>query len=269
VTPQAAAMVPTQREARLMTPDEVQQHGADVLMTVNGRPVRYSALDGMISYLQGFTASGDDSARQQRAMLELIRLESTLAAFPESADVAAQQIKEARQLLDGGGEFGEVARQYSRGPLQEDGKVKITRNCPFGLAVEMAAFATDEGKLTDAIQGYTGYVLVQVDKKTKGTNPDGAPNPDLDQVEARMILVPYHPDPAEIDQVRNRAIMGPIEIAVRDDDALGKLPTLYRASTAKDEKLPIAPDTGDKEVEKKIEVKVEKTEKSAPQPRQG
>jgi hypothetical protein len=265
VTAVAAPVTPTQRQARLMTPKELQAFGADVLMTVNGRPVSYAALDQMLAYLKGFPASGDDSTRQQRAMLELIRLESTLAAFPESALAAEQQVQEALKRLQDGTEFGEVARQYSRGPLQEEGKIKVTRNCPFGLAVEMAAFATEAGKLSATIQGYTGYVLLKVDSATKGANPDGAANADLDVVDAHMILVPYHPDPAEIDQVRNRAIMGPIEIAVRDDDAFKKLPTLYQAMSPqkvpeKDDKKIEAADSGKQEEPKKVE-KVEEAAK--------
>jgi hypothetical protein len=80
-----------------------------------------------------------------------------------------------------------------------------------------------------------------------------------------MILVPYHPDPAEIDQVRNRAIMGPIEIAVRDDDAFKKLPTLYQAMSPqkvpeKDDKKIEAADSGKQEEPKKVE-KVEEAAK--------
>jgi hypothetical protein len=231
------AYAPAQRQARLMTDDERRKVAADTLMTVNGREVGKAGLENMMAYLRTFQSSGDDSYRTQKAMLEIIRIESTHASFPEGAAEAQQKITEAQQELAAGKPFGEVAQKYSRGPLQEDGKIRLTRNCAFGLPVEMAAFATAEGKVTAPVRGYTGWVLLQVDKLVKGANQDNTPNTDLDSVEAHMILIPFHPDPAELDAARNRAVMGPIDILARDDAVMQQLPPLYRPLPAQKENL--------------------------------
>lgn len=219
--------------ARRMTSEELQKYPEEVLMVVQGRPVRRADLQRTIDYLATVPAAGDEAARQQRATMEVIRLEAMLASFEESHTEAQSQIQAAAQELADGKTFAEVQNRYGRGPnLAAEGKVQITRFTPFGLEVEAVAFSTPEGKVSAPVRGASGYAIVAVDKVQKSDQDAG------DLIEARLLFVPYHGDPGEMDKVRNMAMTGQVDLVVRDDAALQMLPMGLRPQGAVQKGLP-------------------------------
>lgn len=218
------------REARLMTAKELDTFGADVLLTVDGRPVLQSDFSALRSYLDTLVAPDQPQdvqqrmaeSRDQRAMLELMRIETTIANAQEAATEAELTIGEALAEIRGGADFAQVAKKFAQGPLAEDAKVVITRNCPFGLLVEKAAFATEEGQTTPVVRGSSGYVVVKVEERKEGETPLAS------QVHGRMLMVPYHPDPAELDRIRASLVLGQVALALRDKAVIHFLPPQLR-----------------------------------------
>lgn len=242
--------------ARIMEPEESQEWGTDVLMTIGNRPIRQAALTSLTNYLKESGSAPTDDVRNQRAMLELVRIENTLASLPESTREAKMQIEQAAAEIVNGASFSETATKYSRGPLVGDATITITRNCPFGLFLEKEAFATEEGKVTPVLPGLTGYVLFEVKKHNKGETSA------TDTTEGRIILVPYHPDPRTVDEVRARAALGQVEMSLRDKDVINMLPAMLRPNKilpsesasptkAQDVKKPGQTDAGTPPVKKK------------------
>ena len=201
--------------ARRMTNDELKSLPEDVLLVVQGRPVRRSDLQPVLEYLATVPAAGDESSRQQRAVLEVIRLEAVLAAFEESRLEAESQIGDAVKELADGKTFAEVQNRYGRGPnIAQEGKVQITRFSPFGLEIERTAFTTPAGRVSEPIRGATGYAIVAVDKIQKSDQDAG------DHAEVRLMVIPYTSDPGDMDKVRNMAMTGQIDLVVAENQDL-------------------------------------------------
>lgn len=234
--------------ARRMSTEEQAKYPAEVALVVQGRMVLGKELEALVAYLKTLPGAGgsDEAALKMRASQERIRIEAVMAAFEESRAEAEGQVLAAKKELEEGKAFGEVQNRYGRGPnLAEEGKVQITRYSPFGLEVEAAAFSGTEGQVAGPLRGLTGYVLLHVDKIKKGDQDAG------DLVEARLLLVPYHGDPAEMDKVRSEASMGQVDLLVRDDAAMEMLPPNFR---------PMTPGKVTREVEA-VELKVDEPKK--------
>lgn len=237
--------------ARRMGTEEQEKYPAEVAFVVQGRMVRRDELEQLANYLKTLPGGngGNDAALVMRAAQERIRIEAVMAAFEESRAEAESQVQAAMKELGEGKPFGEVQNRYGRGPnLAQEGKVQITRFSPFGLEVEAAAFQGTEGKVVGPLRGLTGYVVLQIDKVTKSDQDAG------DVVDARLLLVPYHGDPLEMDKVRSQASMGQVDLLVRDDAAMEMLPPNFR---------PAAPGKVAREVEA-VELKTDEPKKEEP-----
>jgi hypothetical protein len=226
--------------ARLLSDDERTQYGKDVMMVVDGRPVTEEQVKSLVDYLGTVPASGDVPMREQRALLELIRVHNIAAHFRESAIMAEEAIRGAETDLANGGAFEEVMNRYGGIPEgQSDGKVKIPRFCKYGLLVEQAAFSTKPGERSKPVRGLTGWVLVHVDSITKGPTSDG------DIADVRMILLPYHSDPEQVDKARTLAVTGQVGVAVRTAEDMAKLPLFLQPKAKPDQgqgpKVPMQP----------------------------
>ncbi|MGE3175131.1 MAG: hypothetical protein AB7O97_21060 [Planctomycetota bacterium] len=227
IPPSAAAPI-QRREARLM--DEAERNGLpeNILMQVGGSLVNGSEYQQLLDYLATLPGVGGEPERRQRALLELVRIHAVLGSFPESMEAGMERIRSAATELAEGAQFDAVRAQYDTSKnIGKDGKVQITRLCPYGLFVEMAAFATEIGKVSTPVRGLTGYVLVAVDGITRGETSQH------DVVDARILIVPYHDNPAELDAVRLKAATGQVDVAVRTQELLDGLPAVYRVQAMK------------------------------------
>ncbi|MEY4673887.1 MAG: PPIC-type domain [Planctomycetota bacterium] len=254
-TPSAAPaavqnLAPTGMEpkvARVAGPDEVGSMPADVLMTINGRSVTSKDLAELVEYQKAFAASGNDELRNARAVVELLRIETAHAKFAESAEKALEAAQQALKMLDGGKPFGDVAKQFSKMPGADNGGELgwVTRNSYHGLAIERMGFTTKVGTHSGIFRSPLGYTILQVGKFEKGEHaPQVSEVPeegsedqkaankdprDRDKLQAKIILIPYGNDLAEVRNTQNDVAMGNLDIVVRNDEVMAMLPAMFRA----------------------------------------
>ena len=219
-----AMSAPQKKPATLLSDDQKKALGSDAMLLIEGRPIREAEFNTRKTYLEAAGSAPTEDVRNQRAMLELLRIEAAIGSYPQAAAEANKQMLDAQQEIQDGKEFVEVAKKYSRGPLVQDAKMTVTRNCPYGLLIEKAAFETPEGKATGIIRGLNGYAMIHVDKQNKDDDPRRC------SVEGRMILIPYHPDPGELQQIQSRVALGQVNLQLRDKDVINSLPVMMRPS---------------------------------------
>ena len=108
---------------------------------------------------------GEDEIHARHILIELP--EDTAEARVQSAE---QQIAEIQRRLDDGADFAEMARQYSDGPSGSDGGDlgwfgRGQMVAPF----EEAAFALEEGQISDPVRTQFGIHLIKLEgKRTTG-----------------------------------------------------------------------------------------------------
>ena len=222
-TAPAPAIPQKPQPARRMTSEEQEKYQGDVLMVVQGRAIRSSDFQPLVDFLGTVKDAGDLTSREQRVAMELVRLEAVLGSFEESQVEAKQQIDAAKKELDEGKAWTEVQNRYGRGPnMAQEGRIQVSHYSPLGIEVERAAFTTEKGKVVGPVRAGTGYAILAIDGMTKSDTDAG------DVVDARMIFIPYHGDPGDMDKVRAQAITGQVDLVVRDDAAMTKLPASLR-----------------------------------------
>lgn len=252
-TPSAASNVPASvlapgqepKKARVAGTDEVGSMPADVAMTINGRNVTFKDLEELVAYQTAFSASGNDELRKARAVVELLRIETAHAKFAESAEKALEASQQALKMLDGGKPFGDVAKFFSKMPGAEGGGDLgwVTRNSYHGLAIERMGFNTKVGAYSGIFRSPLGYTILQVTKFEKGEHtpqvaeegtedqkPAVQDPRDRDKVQAKIILIPYGNDIAEVRNTQNDVAMGNLDIVVRNDEVMAMLPAMFRVS---------------------------------------
>src|SRR5262245_50225907 len=255
------------KRARLMT-DEEKRGNADAVLLVDSRPVKDGALDELAAYLKTLPAqSTDENATYQRVTLEVIRLNSMLAAVADTVKDAEKQVAEAKEKLAKGTPFADVAKIYNHGPgLPEDGKITLAHFGRFGLSFEAAAFSAKEGTMLPPIQTMDGFVIAQVDKIVAGDAPERT------TLEMHLLQIPYLTDPKDMEQARQRAALGKIDIAVRDEKMFQRLPAFLQPlpsptiQPAKADDAPKAPkvDSADQDKPKADSVKKEPAKATPP-----
>jgi hypothetical protein len=211
------------KRARLMT-DEEKRGNADASLLVDSRPVKDAALDELAAYLKTLPAQAtDEKAAYQRVSLEVIRLNSMLAAVADRVKDAEKLVAEAKEKLAKGTAFADVAKIYNHGPgLPEDGKITLTHFSRFGLAFEAAAFGAKEGTMLPPIATMDGFVIAQIDKIVAGDAPERA------SLEMHLLHIPYLADPKDMEQATQKAALGKIDVAVRDEKMFERLPAFLQ-----------------------------------------
>jgi peptidyl-prolyl cis-trans isomerase D len=95
----------------------------------------------------------------------LLKVEPT--ATPADRDHARQKLTEIRTRIQGGADFAAVAKASSQaGDAAAGGELGIMRQDDhvFDPALQQAAFALDEGKLSEVIETKQGFELIQAEK---------------------------------------------------------------------------------------------------------
>jgi hypothetical protein len=222
VSPVQAMPMSTQpRAARVGNPDEFADHGNDVMLTVNGRPVTRGAYDQLMEHLAKTPNAGAEAQRSQRVLLELIQLEGIAAMFPDNE--AAERTGDLVGQLEAGKPIAELAKAVGTLPgAAEDGRIELTRNSMYGLRFEREAFATEPGRRARPFRTANGLVILQVDSMVKGATPE------QDKLVLHAIQVPYTPDAQQLQKVQASVSMGQIDVVVRDDQVLAMLPEMFR-----------------------------------------
>ena len=216
--PAVAAPPIAPRHARLMHPDEASGHPKNILVVVNGNPITQESVDELVAYQR---TPDDQRMRQMLAMMEMIRVQGIAAEFPDSdADV---KLPDILAKLAEGKKVSELVKEHStlKG-ADENGRLEVTRQSPFGLRIEQAAFTLEPGKASNPFRHREGVVLLQVESVEKGATPD------LDKVIAHALLLPYTDDPSALQKAENMVMMSQLEILVRDKDVMQMLPPAFR-----------------------------------------
>jgi peptidyl-prolyl cis-trans isomerase C len=105
---------------------------------------------------------------QVRASHILIKVEPTA----EEAEKAAAQLRigEIKQKLDEGGDFAELAKEFSEGPSgPRGGDLNYFGRGQMVPPFEEAAFALEVGQVSDVVETRFGYHLIKVSDKKEGT----------------------------------------------------------------------------------------------------
>ncbi|MCU0867304.1 MAG: hypothetical protein MUC36_26270 [Planctomycetes bacterium] len=213
------------KAASIATAEELGNHPQGTMLIVNGRPIAQASYDQLMKYLGTLPNAGDEAMRSQRAMFELIRVESTASTFEDNE--ATERMGELVAQLEGGKQIGDLIKDYA--PVaggNPDGSIEVTRNSVFGPWLEMVAFETAAGSRSRPFRTGQGLVLLQTDKVEKGASPE------LDKVIGKAILVPYSNDPEAMNKAQMAISMGQVEIKVRDQKALESLPAMFRQMAA-------------------------------------
>lgn len=224
-----AALSAPPRKAKVLEAAEGADLGADVLLLVNGRPIKQSEVNQLIDYLKGFPATdGADvvaaEAMAERAVRELIQIEVAHAAFLKEADAAAARMKQLQAQLEKGTDIGELIKTAPvNDPDREPGAAfTITRNSPHGLVLERMAFATKPGHATQIFRTPLGFTILRVEKFEKGTTPL------QDRADVRMLMIPYGPDLMEVRKALMPLHTGQLDIVIKDEKTRQLLPIQFR-----------------------------------------
>ncbi|MBL8723228.1 MAG: peptidylprolyl isomerase [Planctomycetes bacterium] len=219
--PAPTAAAPMMRKARVMTAEELGQHGQDVQATVNGLPVLAGQLNPLLEYLRSSPVSGDDTQRAQRVWFDVIRTQAMVASFPENE--AGARIADAYAELEQGKPVAEVVKNFGTVQgAQPDGSVEITRNSFLGTQFEQLAFTLKPGARSRPFYTAQGAAILVVDSVEKGQSPE------LDKVKAHAVQVAWQTDPATLQRAMTAATTGQVEVLVRDAKVLAQLPPLYQ-----------------------------------------
>jgi hypothetical protein len=217
------------REARVATPEELANHGNDTLLIVNGRAIPKSAFDEVMAHVAKSAAAGDEKARAQRVLFDLVRTEAIASAFEDNE--VAERTGDLMGQLEAGKSAAELAKAVGVVlGADAEGKVTVTRNCGFGPRFEQVAFATEPGKRSRPFRNANGIVLLAVTAFEKGETPE------QDRVTATAIQVPYTPDVQALQKAQMAVNTGQIDVLARDQQTLEMLPPLLRRSAAMQQK---------------------------------
>ena len=215
------ATSPGVKKARLMTDPERNGLRESVMMTVNGVELFQNEFDDLMFYLRSLDKAGDESMHAKRVLLELIRIKSVQAMYPENS--AEGTVSDVYAKMNKGKSMPELVKSYgSVLGASEDGTVEVTRNSFLGPQFEQIAFGLDEGKVSRPFRNVFGFVVFRADQVTKGAEPG------LDKVKGYAVQVKYDGDEQELNLAQAAAARGQADILVRDQKTLDMMPALYR-----------------------------------------
>lgn len=109
---------------------------------------------------------------------ERVRARHILVQAPENSDderkeEALKKIKEVQEKLKAGGDFAELAKEYSEGPTNvRGGDLGYFRRGQMVEPFEKAAFAMEPGQISDIVKTKFGYHIIKLeDKQPEGLIP--------------------------------------------------------------------------------------------------
>lgn len=110
---------------------------------------------------------------------ERVHARQILARFDANAPAdkkaqAKEKIETARKEIDGGKEFGEVAKEYSEdlGTKDRGGDLGFNERSAFPPEVATVAFELKPGELSQPIEGRSGYYLIKVEALKPAENKE-------------------------------------------------------------------------------------------------
>ena len=130
--------------------------------------------------------------------------------------------KEVQKKLEDGGDFAELAKEYSKdGSAENGGDLGVFKKGDMVAEFEEAAFALKEGEVSDIVQSQFGYHIIKLKKKTVMPFEDAK-----EQVEEQYMLQNAKDVPTVIDELIKES-----DIKVKDD----QFEDLFKVEEAADE----------------------------------
>lgn len=130
--------------------------------------------------------------------------------------------KEVQKKLEDGGDFAELAKEYSKdGSAENGGDLGVFKKGDMVAEFEEAAFALKEGEVSDIVQSQFGYHIIKLKKKTVMPFEDAK-----EQVEEQYMLQNAKDVPTVIDELIKES-----DIKVKDD----QFEDLFKVEEADDE----------------------------------
>jgi parvulin-like peptidyl-prolyl isomerase len=156
-----------------------------VILSVNGQHIHSDEVNELVSYYQTYRTESNASLIR-RAIATIIPQKVMLAELALEAKQLAQQVQQIANLIADGGDFGEVAQQYSQDSEAPtaDGRYTFAREntvYPF----DIYSFTTQAKAVSIPFPTKYGYHILQPLKFIAGETPA-----DL-QVEVRHILLMF------------------------------------------------------------------------------
>ncbi len=130
--------------------------------------------------------------------------------------------KEVQKKLEDGGDFAELAKEYSKdGSAENGGDLGVFKKGDMVAEFEEAAFALKEDEVSDIVQSQFGYHIIKLKKKTVMPFEDAK-----EQVEEQYMLQNAKDVPTVIDELIKES-----DIKVKDD----QFEDLFKVEEAADE----------------------------------
>lgn len=203
-------------ERRLLSDEEKERLGPDVIMTVDGEPATKAEFDDVYAYMASRPKSGDETKNKRDAMRALVIQKAALAHFKDKAPAAREKMAAVEELLADGGDFAEIAKTHSQCPTASlGGDLGMFERGVMDPIFEQAAFQTKVGQTSGVIQSAFGYHIVKVTGHQDG---------DREQVRASHILIMFDADQQAIRQTMMDAMNGNVELAFATDEWAGLSP---------------------------------------------
>lgn len=214
------------KRAKLLSAEEKRTLLPDVIMTVNGIPIREQRLTDMVEYLQSYRPDVTHEELAGQAILALAAGEWPKSHFARFRSEVGQKIRDIHSAATKGADFAGLAKNQSEDRVSGEmgGDLGfIGRDCEYGLNFAMAAFSLQrDGQVSGIVSSPTGLHVLQRTGFEKGDTPD------QDQVRISHVMVLHAPVPDEVRQTLNAVVNGRAEIKVRDPELLRMMPKPYR-----------------------------------------
>jgi parvulin-like peptidyl-prolyl isomerase/tetratricopeptide (TPR) repeat protein len=116
--------------------------------------------------LQAYFEENREKYVKEEVRVSHILIKVAQDAPEEDVQSASRKIQELRAQLEAGADFAELARKHSQDPLtrEEGGKLGYFERgrSPYGEEFEEAAFALEEGEISDPVRTDAGFHLIQL-----------------------------------------------------------------------------------------------------------
>ena len=155
--------------------------------------------------VEEFYKTYQDSLPKMKASVDISHILMQITPSEESVQQAFQRIKEIQQKLEQGDNFVELARRFSEDPgsAQQGGELGFVARGTFVKEFEEAAFALNEGDISQIVQTQFGFHIIQLLEKQG------------EKINARHILIKLEPTITDeqriinkLNKIRNHIIAG-------------------------------------------------------------
>ena len=137
---------------------------ADRIKIETLRRQKFSGVKVTRQEVESFFKDFQDSIPQMKETVDISHILKQVKAGKSSSEAALAKIKKIKAELDAGADFATLAGKYSEDPAsaQHGGDLGFTKRGDFVREYEEAAFALDEGQISDIVQTQFGYHIIKL-----------------------------------------------------------------------------------------------------------